>query len=228
MDKYHKPCPQCGEIMYRYSKKCFACSGKRHRTPEERLELRRAKNRRSYRRNIEKCYIKNHRYYEANKEKLKAKQREYNRRESRRINQRLKKLRAEHPEHFKAIADRYEAKRRNSEWYKQYQRNYRFKNRDEINKKRVAYFRTAKGHEYFVKRQLKHKQSKLLIQNKYYLLWTLNLPCEECGSYKRREIDHILERFNGGSDELDNLRVLCFKHHRQAGYGRHSTWRAGD
>lgn len=73
-------------------------------------------------------------------------------------------------------------------------------------------------------KRIQTKESPLLKENRKYLLTTTNTPCKVCGGYDRREVDHVILRSQGGSDELDNLQVLCFKHHRGAGTGKHSAW----
>lgn len=213
--------------MYRYSKQCFTCSGQKHRTPKERREYIRAKNRRAYWRHRADRLERNRLYYETHREELKANQHKYNQEHSAEINARLRARRQANPEHFKAINNRYESKRRTSERFKAYQRNYRLTNRDRINAQRVAYYRTPHGKQVFMESRRRHHDSRFLRENKYYLLWIINAPCQECGSYHRREVDHIIPRSQGGSDKLSNLRILCFTHHRKAGSGRHSTWRAG-
>ena len=37
--------------------------------------------------------------------------------------------------------------------------------------------------------------------------------CVECGNRDRLEVDHIISRENGGTDDLDNLQTLCRKCH---------------
>lgn len=41
--------------------------------------------------------------------------------------------------------------------------------------------------------------------------------CVECGSAKFLEIDHVVRYIDGGSDDLENLRVLCESCHRKRG-----------
>lgn len=38
-----------------------------------------------------------------------------------------------------------------------------------------------------------------------------NFECAVCGSDERLTVDHIVPKARGGTDELDNLRVLCLK-----------------
>ncbi len=109
-----------------------------------------------------------------------------------------------------------------------YARVYSMENADKIRARCLAYYRSGKGKDRFMRARKRHQDSPFLKENKYHLLWIENRPCEVCGSYAEREVDHIIEQSKGGSDELDNLRVLCFTHHRKAGNGRHSTWREGD
>ena len=44
--------------------------------------------------------------------------------------------------------------------------------------------------------------------------------CAVCGSTKRLNIDHIVPRIKGGTDDFDNLQILCKVHNGEKGYGR--------
>lgn len=59
-------------------------------------------------------------------------------------------------------------------------------------------------------------------RNRYYLLHVLKKPCEVCSTMEHRETHHIIPRSQGGSEKLDNLRVRCFRHHRDAVSGIHA------
>lgn len=47
--------------------------------------------------------------------------------------------------------------------------------------------------------------------------------CAKCGSVENLQIDHIIPRIDGGTDELKNLQVLCRKHNGEKGYGKKKT-----
>jgi len=39
--------------------------------------------------------------------------------------------------------------------------------------------------------------------------------CQRCGTTQDLQLDHVVERADGGSDELANLRLLCKAHHKE-------------
>lgn len=65
----------------------------------------------------------------------------------------------------------------------------------------------------------KHRSKTEFLHNKPIVLKRDNYKCTECGSTNRLEIHHIIQRSNGGSDEINNLITLCLKCHikRQKG-----------
>lgn len=48
-----------------------------------------------------------------------------------------------------------------------------------------------------------------------HLIEALGGKCSKCGSTKNLEIDHKKALFNGGKDQMDNLQLLCKKHHSE-------------
>jgi hypothetical protein len=60
-------------------------------------------------------------------------------------------------------------------------------------------------------REIKEKQPKKQISQKarYYVLNRDGFRCILCGSKEFLEIDHIIPRISGGTNELTNLRTLC-------------------
>lgn len=42
-----------------------------------------------------------------------------------------------------------------------------------------------------------------------------NYRCVLCGSRKQLEIDHVVPRSAGGTDQISNLRTLCKKDHKE-------------
>lgn len=51
---------------------------------------------------------------------------------------------------------------------------------------------------------------------KFELIWIEKWPCVECGQSDPLllEVDHIVPRFVGGTNDRANLQVLCIRHHR--------------
>ena len=51
------------------------------------------------------------------------------------------------------------------------------------------------------------------LQNARYLMWRQDPHCKGCGKLVRYpcgfELDHIVALVNGGTDEADNLQILC-------------------
>jgi 5-methylcytosine-specific restriction endonuclease McrA len=52
-------------------------------------------------------------------------------------------------------------------------------------------------------------------QRREQILKNANNRCTRCPSTDLLEIHHIIEITNGGSDDDDNVMVLCFKHHME-------------
>jgi hypothetical protein len=197
-------------------------------TPEQIRDHKNAKMRRSYYRNRTKRLDTVHRYYQEHAEECKAQKRVAYYEHPEVMIERSKTYRQAHlEERRQKDRERYNHIKDDPAYKEQRRQRYEaYKERD--NQRRRDFNRTPEGKAYFMQQRIKHQDSPLLKENKYKLLWLDYLPCQDCGSYDRREVDHITEKCNGGSDELDNLRVLCFTHHRKSGYGRHSTWRASD
>jgi hypothetical protein len=198
------PCPLCGKPKLRESKLCLLCAYPNSiLSKEERAKIRK-----------EKDKI----YRQANKEKIYARIKKRRATDSK-FRERINNAnRIYHQTHKESIRIR--------------KQKYHRENREHFNEKHREYMRrlysTPKGKKKFLEYRKKFNESLELRRKKYDLLWIQYLPCSVCGSYAKREVDHIIEQCNGGTDDLDNLRVLCFTHHRKAGYGRHSTWKAGD
>lgn len=54
-------------------------------------------------------------------------------------------------------------------------------------------------------------------RNRYWLVNVLEKPCCQCGEKDKRrlQVDHIRPRALGGSDDFDNLQVLCTRCHQR-------------
>lgn len=61
----------------------------------------------------------------------------------------------------------------------------------------------------------KRVDTPLFKLNRKILLYQRKEACVQCESKVRRQVDHIVPVAEGGSDELDNLQVLCFKCHKK-------------
>lgn len=211
--------------MWYTSKSCKVCSGRSQLPPDEKAARRAGRVSDYYQAHKAKINQYNRDYYAAHREELKAAARAASRANSTEIYARLKAKRQANPEHFKEIAARYEPKRRDKKIA--YLRQYRAQNPEKMRQQRLVYYRSPKGKAYFMKARKRHQDSPQLKANKYHLLWIEYCPCQECGAYAEREVDHITPKAQGGSDDLENLRVLCFTHHRKSGSGRHSVRRGG-
>ena len=225
LDKFHKPCPKCGQRMWRYAKQCFGCTGKKHRTPEERIEYRRAKGRRLYQRNKIKKLAKDKERYHKDPERFRAEKRAYIAAHREEMCLRAKRDYHEHRQERLVTDHAYRLRNHDSVKRKQRER-YLQIDKVILKERRLAYYRSDKGKACFMRARVKHRDSPELLKLKYQLLWIEHRPCATCGSYDHREVDHIVERASGGQDDVSNLQVLCFTHHRKAGHGKHSVWRA--
>jgi hypothetical protein len=73
-------------------------------------------------------------------------------------------------------------------------------------------------------RQDRHfKRPQQYWRNRYELVIEQNRPCAVCGTFDELEVHHLTRIRDGGSDELSNLVVLCFTHHRGSETGVHSV-----
>ena len=62
----------------------------------------------------------------------------------------------------------------------------------------------------------KRKTSYLFRKNRKQLLSEDGASCAACGNSKRElQCDHVVPVADGGSDELDNLQLLCVKCHKK-------------
>jgi len=49
--------------------------------------------------------------------------------------------------------------------------------------------------------------------------------CAICGEVKdHTQIDHIVPLWNGGTDKVDNLQVLCYECHKKKSADEHREW----
>ena len=58
--------------------------------------------------------------------------------------------------------------------------------------------------------------------NRNYLVYELEMPCTVCGTREDLHAHHIIPVEEGGTDDLDNLIILCEAHHIGSGTGIHS------
>lgn len=184
----------------------------------------------------------NKEYYKVHQEELKTKQRIWSKdnqiyaREQARLrhvrnkdarNAKNREWRLAHPtyDHDKHIKNREHNLARMHKYY--------WANRD----KRIKYSREyrklypEKQHQSYAKwaskKEFLYKRPREYWHNRYILLYIQKLPCSVCGSLEKREIHHIIPVSKKGSHSLENLQVLCFTCHRQAGYGLHSINQKG-
>lgn len=78
--------------------------------------------------------------------------------------------------------------------------------RDEINKK-------YKQNSKYAQQEARHL-AKLYKQIRKSDWWyeQSKKGCNNCGSFDKLGVDHIIARINGGTDDYENLQVLCSKH----------------
>jgi 5-methylcytosine-specific restriction endonuclease McrA len=115
---------------------------------------------------------------------------------------------------------------------KRYKRSIYFAKYYETVKRFTGYYERYRKSDSF-KHQAKLRQAatgddpdwSLFVKNKSYLLNILHKTCEVCGTSDSLEVDHVIPRKAGGKSDIENLRVLCFTHHRAIGTGRHSVLR---
>ncbi len=87
--------------------------------------------------------------------------------------------------------------------------------RDELQqlcRQRLDAFREQRGEEVFAHRS-RHRTS-ISGSVKYRVLTRARGRCECCGAHEHQralEVDHIVPRNHGGSDDLSNLQALCFR-----------------
>jgi hypothetical protein len=77
---------------------------------------------------------------------------------------------------------------------------------------RLDAFREQRGQEVFAHRS-RHR-TPISGSIKYRVLTRAKGRCECCGAHEHQralEVDHILPRNHGGSDDLSNLQALCFR-----------------
>jgi len=71
------------------------------------------------------------------------------------------------------------------------------------------------------KRKLSKRRRSAFAQKRDELMLALierdGYECAECGEVEGLTIDHIMPLSKGGSDELDNLQLLCKKHNSSKG-----------
>ena len=79
-------------------------------------------------------------------------------------------------------------------------------------RQRLDTFREQRGEEVFAHRS-RHR-TPISGSIKYRVLTRAKGRCECCGAHEHQralEVDHIVPRNQGGSDELSNLQALCFR-----------------
>ena len=59
-------------------------------------------------------------------------------------------------------------------------------------------------------------------ENRYHLIYELGLPCVVCGAREDLHVHHVVAVEDEGTDDLENLVVLCETHHIGSGTGFHS------
>ena len=78
--------------------------------------------------------------------------------------------------------------------------------RDEINKMYKA------NNEY--PKEAARRLAKLYKKVRDSEWWSINSKngCKVCGTMDNLGVDHIIARANGGTDDFENLQILCSKH----------------
>jgi ATP adenylyltransferase len=82
----------------------------------------------------------------------------------------------------------------------------------ELCRQRLDAFREQRGEEVFAHRS-RHR-TPISGSAKYRVLTRARGRCECCGAHEHQralEVDHIVPRNHGGSDDLSNLKALCFR-----------------
>jgi len=82
----------------------------------------------------------------------------------------------------------------------------------ELCRQRLDAFREQRGEEVFAHRS-RHR-TPITGSVKVRVLTRARGRCECCGAYEHQralEVDHIVPRNHGGSDDLSNLQALCFR-----------------
>jgi ATP adenylyltransferase len=82
----------------------------------------------------------------------------------------------------------------------------------ELCRQRLDAFRALRGEEVFAHRS-RHR-SPISGSVKYRVLTRARGRCECCGAHEHQralEVDHIIPKNQGGSDDLSNLQALCFR-----------------
>lgn len=96
-----------------------------------------------------------------------------------------------------------------------------------------AYLWRQKNKEWTDKYKVEHagctprKRPLLYWQNRFQLLYVLKLGCTKCGSKHNLHAHHIIPEKAGGSHNINNLEILCKKHHIDTGLHRNIN-RRGD
>jgi 5-methylcytosine-specific restriction endonuclease McrA len=79
-------------------------------------------------------------------------------------------------------------------------------------RQRLDAFREQRGEEVFAHRS--RQRTPISGSIKYRVLTRAKGRCECCGAHEHQralEVDHIVPRNHGGSDDLSNLQALCFR-----------------
>ena len=200
-----KICKQCGEFKEIEAKElCCLCYGRKRRLkyPEKyraasrkyRLvnpEKSRASSRKYYQENSEKVNTKHRKYRLANPKKEKARGKKYRLENPEKAKVRIRKWRKENPEKVKMGIKK---------WKKENPGKYR-----EIKLRRRGHGEVKKG-----------VIDRLITENilKYGII-----TCEQCREFCENDyhINHINPVSKGGSNDYDNLQILCAKHNREKG-----------